>query len=197
MTERKDDTAQAGAGAAEDEFLSSLRINQNYSEMAVGVRKVLGTVPVRKPGKSDFIRVHPVHSLDCFAIELKEEREIYFVLPAVAPLVGEFCEPVRLRLSVTRQGVVFVWPIKLPRDDRRADEWRKSAAEAAHLAESKWVRLVADMHLGAYQPYAANSDLGEPKWPAESWPEVLKVALRDRRIDSEDHAVVRQLLGQA
>ena len=44
---------------------------------------------------------------------------------------------------------------------------------------------------------ATLADLGEPKWPEESWPEVMKVALRDRLIDSTDHAVVRELLGQS
>ena len=141
--------AQVAQGATEDDFLTSLRIDQSYTEAAVGVRKVLGTVPVRKPGKTDFFRVHPSHSLDCFAIELKEEREVYFITPALAPLVVEFCEPVRLRLCVTRQGTAFLWPIKLPKEDRRVDEWRKSAAEAAHLAEAKWIRLAGDMHLGA------------------------------------------------
>jgi hypothetical protein len=58
------------------------------------------------------------------------------------------------------------------------------------------VRIAADMHLGAYQPFEAVADLGDPKWPSESWIEVVKIALRDRRIDSEDHAVVRQLHGR-
>ena len=58
------------------------------------------------------------------------------------------------------------------------------------------MRIAADMHLGAYQPFVAVADLGDPKWPSESWTDVVKIALRDRRIDSEDHAVIRQLLGQ-
>jgi hypothetical protein len=189
--------AQPTVEAGDDEFLASLRLDQSYTEAAVGVRKVLGTVPVRKPNKTDFFRVHPAHSLDCFAVELKEEREVYFITPALAQMVVEFCEPVRLRLCVTRQATAFLWPIKLPKEDRRVDEWRRSAAEAAHLAETRWIRLAADMHLGAYQTFEAVADLGDPRWPSEPWAEVVKVALRDRRIDSEDHAVIRQLLGHA
>ena len=180
----------------EDEFLTSLRIDQSYVGGAAGVRKVLLTVPVRKPLKDEFFRVHPQHFLECYAVELKAERETYFVTPALAPLLAEFIEPVRLRYCVSRQGVAFLWPVKLPKDDRRAESWRTSAAEAATLAETKWVRIAADMHLGAYQPFVAVADLGEPKWPSESWTDVVKIGLRDRRIDSEDHAVIRQLLGQ-
>jgi hypothetical protein len=182
--------------ATEDDFLASLRIDQSYVGAAVGVRKVLLTVPVRKPMRDEFFRVHPEHFIDVYAVELKAERETYFLAPAVAPVVAEFAEPVRLRFCVSRQGVAFLWPVKLPRDDRRTDTWRASAAEAASLAESRWVRIAADMHLGAYQPFEAVADLGDAKWPVESWPEVVRIALRDRRIDSEDHAVIRQLLGQ-
>ena len=197
---RKDQKMQTDSSvqaiAAEDDLLASLRIDQSYAGGAVGVKKPLMTVPVRKPGKSDFFRVHPEHMLDCYVVELKAEREHYFVLPNIAPILAEFVEPVRLRYCVTRAGTAFLWPVKLPKEDRRADAWRQSAAEAATLAETKWLRLSADMNLGAYQPHVAMADLGEPKWPEEPWPTVVKIALRDRKIDSEDHAVVRELLGQ-
>lgn len=182
---------------AEDAFLASLRIDQSFLNETIGVKKPLLTVPIRKPLRTDFVRVHPEHFVDCFALELKTEREFYFVVPGVAPAIAEFVDPVRLRLCVTRQGVVFLWPVKLPRDDRRADAWRVSAAQAALLAETRWTRVAADMALGAYQPHVALADLGEPKWPDETWPEVVKVALKDRMIDSEDHAVIRELTGQS
>jgi len=189
--------ASPAAQLSDEEFLASVRLDQSYAEATLGVRRVLSTVPIRKPAKTDFFRVHSEHMLDCSAIELKEERETYFVAPALAPLVAEFCEPVRLRLCVTRQGVVFLWPIKLPRDERRGDEWRKSAAEAAHLGETRWIRVAADMHLGAYQAFEAVADLGEPKWPDEPWPAIVRIAFRGRYIGAEDHAVIRQLRGHA
>ena len=122
---------------------------------------------------------------------------MYFVRSDLVPLIAEFCEPVRLRKCVTRQGVVFLWPIKMPRDDRRADAWRRSAAEAAHRGESRWIRVRANMDLGAYETAEATAELGEPKWPAEPWSEILRIALRDCLIDSEGHPVIRQLLGRA
>jgi len=192
----KENTIPIAATSTDEEFLSSLRIDAGQAGTAVGVRKVLTTVPVRKPKRDEFFRVHPEHFLDCYAVELKTEGEVYFVTPAVAQVIAEFAEPVRLRLCVSRQGVAFLWPIKLPRDERRADAWRTSAAEAATLAESRWIRISADMSLGAYQTFEAAADLGEARWPDEPWVDVVKIALRDRRIDSEDHVVVRQLLGQ-
>jgi len=77
------------------------------------------------------------------------------------------------------------------------DEWRRSAVDAAIMAESTWIRMAADMHSGGYQTFQAVAELGAPEWPKEPWGEILAVGLRDRRIESEDHAVIRQLLGEA
>lgn len=182
----------------DEELLAAIRLDQSYtSAAAVAVTKPLLTVPVRKPGKSEFFRVHPAHWLDCLLLELKERREVYFVTPALADLLSEFVQPSRLRLCVTRQGTVLIWPIKLARDDARGDAWRRSAAEAAALAEKKWVRIAADMHLGAYQPFEAQGELGDPRWPAEEWPRIMAIAMRGWLIDSCDHPVVLSLLGEA
>jgi hypothetical protein len=180
---------------AEDDFLAGLRIDTSFADTPFGVRKPLLTVPVRKPPKTAFFRVHPEHHIDLFAVELKEERETYFIRGrALADMLSEFVEPVRLRLIVTRQGDAMLWPIKLPREDKRRDEWRRSAAEIAGLAERKWLRVSSNMGLGCYEAFETVADLGDPRWPEESWSTILKVALRDLVIDGEDHAVVRQLL---
>jgi hypothetical protein len=57
-----------------------LRLSQNFSE-SVGVKKALLTVPVRKPGRQDFVRVHPDedYRLETAVVELKDERETYLV----------------------------------------------------------------------------------------------------------------------
>ena len=57
---------------------SQLRLSQNFGE-AVGVKKVLLTVPVRKPGRQEFIRTQPdtTFRMEAAIIELKEERENY------------------------------------------------------------------------------------------------------------------------
>jgi hypothetical protein len=192
-------THETGSSVAdhqvEDDFLSGLRIDTSFSDTPFGVRKPLLTVPVRKPPKTTFFRVHPDHHIDLFAVELKEERETYFVRGReIADLLSEFVEPVRLRLIVTRQGDAMLWPVKLPRDDKRRDEWRRSAGEVAGLAERKWLRMTANMSLGCYEAFETVADLGEPRWPEEAWPTILKIALRDLVIDSEDHPVVRQIL---
>ena len=65
---------------------ASLRLDQNFAD-TVGVKKLLTTVPVRKPNRQDFVRVHPdpAYRLTPAAIiELKEDREVYLVMPGMA-----------------------------------------------------------------------------------------------------------------
>ncbi len=52
--------------------LASLRLDQNYIETA-GVEKLLTTVPIGKPKKPDFVRVHPEKRFDCFILKVDGE----------------------------------------------------------------------------------------------------------------------------
>src|SRR5690349_10813826 len=96
--------------------LMSLRLDQSYAD-TVGVKKLLTTVPVRKPHRQEFVRVHPdsAYRLTPAAIiEVREDRETYLVTPEMAPgLLGEFATAT-LFLTVNRQGQVQLWPVKLP-----------------------------------------------------------------------------------
>jgi hypothetical protein len=59
--------------------LSALRLDQSYAD-TVGVKKLLTTVPVRKPNRQDFVRVHPdpeYRLTPAAIIEVKEDREVY------------------------------------------------------------------------------------------------------------------------
>jgi hypothetical protein len=98
------------APAANDPFdLSKLRLSQDFVETA-GVKKLLTTVPVRKPHSQEFIRVHssPEYRAALAAIELKNDREWYLLTPDIArELPGEFVS-VMLFTTINRQGVIFL-----------------------------------------------------------------------------------------
>ena len=183
--------------SGDDPFdLSNLRLDQNFVESA-GVKKLLTTVPVRKPGQQDYIRVHsaPEYRLDVAIIELKEDREIFLLQPAIAyELPGEFVMAT-IFTAINRQGVVFLWPVKLPSPDGRVNEWHRSAQEAAAMAMERWIRVKANMSLGAYEIFEAASTVSDPKWPELTFQELLKVAFRDRLVNSLDHAVIKRLRG--
>jgi hypothetical protein len=176
--------------------LSKLRLTQDFVETA-GVKKLLTTVPVRKPNAQDFVRVHhdSAYRMAFAAIELKDDREIYLLLPEIAQqLPGEFIM-ITLHTAINRQGVVHLWPVRLPTPDGRINEWHRSAAEAAELAMKRWVRVRANMTLGAYEIFEAASTIPEPTWPEHSFQELVKIAFRDRLITNLDHPVIRRLRG--
>jgi hypothetical protein len=186
--------------AAPDPFdPASLRLSQSYAT-ATGVKKALLTVPVRKPDKSWFVRTHPspAYRLETFVIELKDDRETYLVARELWPVLmtESTLSPRGLFTAVNRQGVVFLWPVRLPGADGKVDEWSRSAVEAAGMAETGWVRVQANLALGAYEVYRATGALPEPEWPTQSFPDLLRIAFKDRYIDSPDHPVLRKLRGE-
>lgn len=178
---------------------AALRLDQSFAD-SVGVKKLLTTVPVRKPNKQDFVRVHrdPAYRLTPAAIiELKEDREVYLVLPSVAQqLPGEF-SIVTLFTVINRQGVLQLWHVKLPGSDGKHNEWHRSAAEAAERAKEHWVRVTANMALGAYEIREAQGDLPDPEWPEYPFEEILKIAFRDRTVDRLEHPLIGRLRGAA
>ena len=177
--------------------LSGLRLDQSYAD-TVGVKKLLTTVPVRKPNRQDFVRVHddPRYRLTPAAIiEVREDGEVYLLTPEIAQaLPGEF-SMVTLYTTINRQGTLHIWPVKLPTPDGRQNEWHRSAAEAAERAMKKWVRVTSSMSLGAYEIFEASGDLPEPGWPDISFEEILKIAFRERLVDRADHPLVQRLQG--
>jgi hypothetical protein len=176
--------------------VATLRLNPAFAE-ATGVKKLLATVPARKPNPQVFVRVHPDPSYrENFAmIELKDEREDYLVLPHIVPqLPGEVIYKT-VFTAITRQGDTFLWPVRLPAPDDKQIDWWRSAREAAELAMTKWVRVKANMGIGAYDMFIAESEIPEPKWPEESFNTLLRIAYRSRLVDSLDHSVIRRLRG--
>lgn len=184
---------------APDPFdLDALRLSQDFAA-TIGVKKALTTIPVRKPDRQWFMRVRPgvEHRLETAVLELKEDNETYLIAPNLrAELPGEIVAKMLLT-AVTRQGNVFLWPIRMPDEMGKLDEWNRSALEAAKLAEKQWIRIVANRALGAYETYVATGDLPEPEWPEKSFQELIRIAFRDRYIDALDHPVVKRLRGAA
>ena len=176
--------------------LEGLRLSQNYAS-SIGVKKALLTVPVRKPDRQWFIRVHPKeeYRLPTAVLNLKEEREIYLVeKPLWTELPGEIT-PTVLYTTISRQGVVFLWPVRLPGEDGRLDQWNQSALDAAEMATTRWLRVAANMHLGAYDVFEATGEIPDPEWPDIDLGALLEVAFKGRFIDSLDHPVVQRLQG--
>jgi len=176
---------------------TNLRLSQSFVETA-GVKKLLTTIPVRRPSPQEFVRVHPSaeYRENFPIIELKDEREEYIVTASLVPeLIGEFVIKT-LYLAINRQGTLFFWPVRLPGPDGKDMNWWKSAREAAVLAMKDWVRIKANMNLGAYDIFQPDGVIPDPEWPQRGFWELIKIAFRDHLIDRIDHPVIKRLRGQ-
>lgn len=174
--------------------LNNLRLSQDFASR-VGVKKRLVTVPVRKPHRQSFIRVHPdpAYRLETAVLEVKEDRETYLVSPALWPEIPGEIIPKVLFTTIDRQGVVFLWPIRLPSTDGRHDEWNRSALEAAQIAMKNWIRVASNLGLGAYEVYESTAEIPDPEWPDCDFRGLLEIAFKDRYIQTPDHPVLRRL----
>ena len=175
---------------------TNLRLSQSFVETA-GVKKLLTTIPVRKPSAQEFVRVHPSpdYRENFPIIELKDEREYIVTASLVPELIGEFVIKT-LYLAINRQGTLSFWPVRLPGPDGKDMNWWKSGREAAVQAMKDWVRIKANMNLGAYDIFEAASVISEPDWPTLGYWELIKIAFRDHLIDRIDHPVIKRLRGQ-
>jgi len=175
---------------------NALRLSQDYTQ-AAGVEKLLTTVPVRKPNRTEFVRIHPQMQFDTMLLDLKEDRESYLVAPNLLPDVSGLAVPVSLKLAINRASVLFLWPLRLPGEDGRSNIWHESAWEAAGLAVTRWVSMRANMALGAYDIYQGAETLSEPQWPGKSMENILNVAFRGHFIGDPEHPVLKRLQGRA
>ena len=194
-----DTPANDGDGEAPDPFdPKRLRLSQSFSQGA-DVRRALVTVPVRKPSPQEFFRVHPDEAwrLDTALIEIKADREVYLVDPEIWPLFPNECKPRSLYTTIDRRNVVTLWPVRLPDENGRIDDWNRSAHEAAQLGTEQWVRMSSDMALGAYRIDVAVGDFPEPVWPAGiTFQDLLRIAFKGKVIENLDHPVLRRLRGE-
>ena len=179
--------------------LSSVRLSQDYTADH-GVEKVITIVPIQKTKKGTFFRTHPgvEFQLNAATIELKvDTTENYLLTSGVLGLLPDMEKLVTLRLAVDKLGNPFVIPVPLPTSDGRRNSWGDSLAEAVKIAETRWVRLSANMAGGCYTVHVASALQDEPVWPKLTFGEILQIAYRGHIITSPDHLVLRQLMGLA
>jgi hypothetical protein len=188
--------------AAPDPFsVEALRLDQSFEEKS-GVRKLLTTVPVRKPTKQEWVRVHPDEAYrNTFAvIKLEEAGEFYILTPAIARELTNETLKVTIYTAINKQNVVFLWPARVPDPEGRICNWHTTAIEAAEMAMKRSVRVKSNRALGAYEIALQDDPIPEndPVWPELSFSELLSIGFRKvgRYVDSLDHPVVKQLQGR-
>jgi hypothetical protein len=194
-----DKTAEPVSGP--DPFdLDALRLDPAFEETA-GVRKVLSTVPVRKPHKQEWFRVHPdlAYRGNFSFIKLEEEGEFYLLTPDIARDFEQEAVPMTIYTCINSGGVVLLWPCRIASAEGRQSAWHSSAHEAAAAGMEQRIRLQANMGLGAYEWNTSTSPtVGiDPVWPDVPFTELVRLAFVKvgRYVSTPEHPVIKQLRG--
>lgn len=182
--------------------INALRVTPGAE--TVPTQRVWTAIPMRKPGKTEFVRVNPAPEarLPCMFYTDPDDRDSAFVvLPNVLSSAGTEipARMVELRQAVTRGGSPFLWPVPFPNSDGRVNSWHESAASAAQLAETQWTRMAANTANGCYEVTVASPGvIPDPDWTAfPLFEEQVEIAVKERLIDTPDHLVMRKLRGEA
>jgi len=180
-----------------DQFdLARIKLSTDYEGLE-SVKKLITVVPVKKPNAQEFVRVHPSPEmrLQTTTLILKDEGETYLVEKDLWPELLAETAPVCLYTAINRQGVLFLWCVKMPIKTNKQN-WTKSTLDAIGAAQKGWIRMQANMSGGYYDIYKASGNLPEPEWPELTFQEIIRIAFRDRFIDSLDHPALKQLRGE-
>lgn len=175
-----------------------LRISQRFGDNQ-DVRRILVSVPIRKPHRQEFFRTHPdlAMSIEVALLDLREERQVYLVDPELAPYLPGEAVAKLLIATITSHGAIFLWPVKLPDERGRLDSWNETALAVTARAKFKWIRLVPNMGASTYDVIEAANTFPDPTWPEVTLQSLLEMGFKDRFIDDIDHPVLRRLRGEA
>ena len=158
-------------------------------------------IQVGKPTKVDFFRVRPGADFKLGPVNILEMQPThstivnYLVAPSVVTHLQGHLYTAKLVTCCTRQGRVFLWPVKQLGAKAQDSIWFQTAREAAVLAEHDWVRIMSVKDVDGYQISVASAVIAEPEWPGQSFEELMEIAFSGKIIESPDHSVVRELAG--
>lgn len=177
------------------------RRDNQFSES--GVKKVITSVPVKKPNKHTFIRIltredTSPFTVDMDILELKDgiNNETYFINPEIVQDITTDFVLKRLYVCIDRQNNIFVWPIRLPDELGKLDEWNKSAHEGAKNAIKSWIRISANKSLGRYDIFEALGNISAPIWPNLTFEEIIEKAIIGKTVDTLDHPILKTINGE-
>ena len=184
-------------GKDDESQLSKLRLPQNFDNI-VGGKKLTQHIPITKPEKQWFVRTHDNDDMwfPTAILDFVEDGEAYIVEAELWDELANDIRPKVLIPTITSQGHLLLWPILLPSDDGRINEWSRTALHAAEYAKKEWVRVVSNMSIGSYEIIVAATMYPDPSWPDFGLEEWIRLGFRDRIIKSTDHPVVRRLRGE-
>lgn len=159
-------------------------------------KKMILTIPVGKPNKQYFFRVHPSLEFHAYILVWEEDRTQYLVHPTIAGLIPNQVKYMILHVAIYSTGTPFLLPVPQPDSEGRWNNWHQTLSEAVIKSKKKWVRLEPDRTAQGYNTWEAEANYGEPEWPDLTMQQYLEIAFKNTQIINEDHPKIKQLFGR-
>jgi hypothetical protein len=177
--------------------LKDVAIPQGLNAATMGTKKTSEKFAARKSHNQEFVTVNSSseYTASVYCFKRKEDGEVYLVNPSVVSTLPG-CYPAQLFLAANRQGAVFVWPATLPSQDGRTHGAHTSALENIERAKVGWVKNVWNRDAAAYEAEEPVAKFPSPQWPEKDFESIVQIAFKDRYIDSVNHIIVKQILGE-
>ena len=126
--------------------------------------------------------------------------DTYVLHPSVLPhLLEHGVIKRRIFTLMDREGDMLFAGYKIPDEDGNLDTWNQSAHRILNedWACNTWFKIMSMKKAGKYQARKAlNQDIPKPEWPTDkTFDELFLEAVKDRFINSLDHAVAKSILG--
>ena len=167
----------------------------------VHLPRVLTHVPVRKPGKAQFVRVNPdpdtVVRVGLLYNKPEETAGEFLVMPVLWEQLGDYSRICDLRMATTVGGQLFLWPVPVPPVEAGAEhQAHVTHRAAAERATEVWLSI--RYKGGIYMTTEATEEVPpDPDWGERTFDELLDVAFpEDNRIGDLNHFVARKLMGK-
>lgn len=162
-------------------------------------RKLRTLVTYGKLPPEKYIRVRPKAEADypCLLLQAKKPSDQYLVAESLHSVLQEHVRNAFIRMAVDRDGEPYLVSEIAADSGAKLHRWNASWNMALKIAESRWVRVKANLATGTYEVFAATDDLATPRWPEESIEELVEMAFNGRVISDADHPVVNRVLGKS
>jgi hypothetical protein len=176
--------------------IDQYRANGDAEGDGIPIVREQSIIPVRKPNKQEWFRVHRHQSMMVYLTEDITERTPYLVHPDALPyLVGQV-KKVKLYRATTLQGSVFLIPVPQMDSSGNWNRWHRSLSLAVETAIKFWVRIQSDQASQGYIIIKPTDKLKNPEWKDMTMEELVTKAFEEWTILDEKHPFIQRLAGK-
>lgn len=176
--------------------LNDLGVFVEDGALGLSERPLVLSVRFGRPHDQERVRCHPdpERCKTIYGIKDKINRGKIWVLSKKILPVFPNPRAYLIRQAINLEGDSILWPAPLPHEkENQIDEAHR---QAQFMARHSWIRLEWTGKTYAAREPVDPTVYRDPKWPEESFDELLALGLRENVITDTDHPLVRVMLGR-